>query len=117
VSPEARMIGTWQPITKYIEPNWDEAGEFSPFLFWRQRNGAMFGFIRDGELFDAKWVYVCDSNKATHFCRSDSAGGTPLKSTRRSPHCASRSPSVFPNGKTSIRARYHRLPEPLHTGR
>ena len=40
---------------------------FSPLLFWRQRNGAVFGFIRDGELFDAKWVYVCDSNKATHF--------------------------------------------------
>ena len=67
MSPEARMVGTWQPITDYIEPNWDDAGEFSPLLFWRQRNGAMFGFIRDGELFDAKWVYVCDSNKATHY--------------------------------------------------
>jgi len=23
--------------------------------------------IRDGELFDYKWLYVCDSNKVTHF--------------------------------------------------
>ena len=22
---------------------------------------------RDGELFDAKWVYICDATKATHF--------------------------------------------------
>jgi hypothetical protein len=36
-------------------------------LFWRARNGAAFGYIRDGELFDAKWVYICDASKATHF--------------------------------------------------
>jgi hypothetical protein len=27
----------------------------------------VFGYIRDGELFDYKWLYVCDSNKVTHF--------------------------------------------------
>ena len=36
-------------------------------LFWRGAKGAVFGHIRDGELFDHKWVYVCDSNKVTHF--------------------------------------------------
>jgi len=39
-----------------------------PSLFWRGSKGAaVFGFIRDGELFDYKWLYVCDSNKVTHF--------------------------------------------------
>ena len=27
----------------------------------------MFGYIRDGELFDYKWLYVCDANKVHSF--------------------------------------------------
>jgi len=27
----------------------------------------MLGYVRDGELFDWKWLYVCDANKVTHF--------------------------------------------------
>jgi hypothetical protein len=61
------MIGKWKPIVQFVEPNWEEGADIVPMLFWRARKGAAFGYIRDGELFDAKWVYMCDSNKATHF--------------------------------------------------
>jgi hypothetical protein len=61
------MIGKWKPIAEYVEPSWVEVGDISPMLFWRARKGAAFGYIRDGELFDAKWVYICDASKATHF--------------------------------------------------
>ena len=61
------MVGKWQPIADYVEPSWDGVEDISPLLFWRRRVGAAFGYIRDGELFDAKWVYICDSAKATHF--------------------------------------------------
>ena len=62
-----QMVGKWKPIADYVEPNWDKVEDVHPLLFWRKRNGAVLGYSRDGELFDAKWVYVCDSNKATHF--------------------------------------------------
>ena len=61
------MTGTWKPIAEYVEPSWEEVGDVSPMLFWRARKGAAFGYIRDGELFDARWVYICDASKATHF--------------------------------------------------
>ena len=61
------MAGTWKPIAEYVEPSWAEVGDISPMLFWRARKGAAFGYIRDGELFDARWVYICDASKATHF--------------------------------------------------
>ena len=35
----------------------------------------MFGFIRDGELFDHKWMYVCDANKLTHFTQVNGPDG------------------------------------------
>ena len=59
----------WKPIDEFIEPNWEKvAAPASPTLFWRGKKGdAVFGYIRDGELFDHKWMYVCDSNKLTHF--------------------------------------------------
>ncbi|MEI9900908.1 MAG: hypothetical protein WDN31_13095 [Hyphomicrobium sp.] len=59
----------WKQINEYIEPNWEKINpEKSPAtLFWRGAKGAVYGHIRDGELFDHKWVYVCDSNKVTHF--------------------------------------------------
>jgi len=61
------MIGKWKPIAEYVEPSWVEVGDISPMLFWRARKGAAFGYIRDGELFDARSVYICDASKATHF--------------------------------------------------
>jgi hypothetical protein len=61
------MVGKWKPIADYVEPSWDKVGDSSPMLFWRARKGAAFGYIRDGELFDATWVYICDAGKATHF--------------------------------------------------
>ena len=61
------MITKWKPIAEYVEPSWEEVGDSSPMLFWRARKGAAFGYIRDGELFDARWVYICDASKATHF--------------------------------------------------
>lgn len=61
------MVGKWKPIAEYIEPNWEKAGDIPAMLFWRARKGAAFGYIRDGELFDAKWVYISDAHKATHF--------------------------------------------------
>jgi hypothetical protein len=58
----------WKAIDEFIEPNWEKAGTaLPPQLFWRGAKGAVFGYIRDGELFDNKWLYVCDSNKVTHF--------------------------------------------------
>jgi hypothetical protein len=61
------MVGKWKPIAGYVEPSWDKVRDISPMLFWRARKGAAFGYIRDGELFDATWVYICDAGKATHF--------------------------------------------------
>jgi hypothetical protein len=63
------MVGKWKPIAEYVEPSWEEAGDILPMLFWRARKGAALGYIRDGELFDAKWVYISDAGKATHFSR------------------------------------------------
>ena len=58
----------WKHIDEFIEPNWEKVGTEGPaLLFWRGKKGAVFGYIRDGELFDHKWLYVCDSNKVTHF--------------------------------------------------
>jgi hypothetical protein len=58
----------WKPVAEYIEPNWVKDGTaLPPFLFWRKQKGAVLGYIRDEELFDWKWVYVCDANKVTHF--------------------------------------------------
>ena len=59
----------WKQIDEFIEPNWEKVGtQGAPNLFWRSaKSAAVFGFIRDGELFDYKWLYVCDSNKVTHF--------------------------------------------------
>jgi hypothetical protein len=61
------MVGTWKPIAEYVEPSWDKVADVVPILVWRPRKGAAFGYIRDGELFDAKWVYMCDSNKVSHY--------------------------------------------------
>jgi hypothetical protein len=61
------IAATWQPIADYIEPNWTATTHVPPTLFWRKDKGAVLGFVRDGELFDAKSVYVCDANKVTHF--------------------------------------------------
>ena len=39
------------------EPNWVKLGtELPPVFFRRPKKGATLGYIRDGELFDAKWV-------------------------------------------------------------
>ena len=58
----------WQVIGAYAEPDWDGTdATIAPSLFWRPRGGATLGFIRDGELFDAKWIYVSDATRVTHF--------------------------------------------------
>ena len=59
----------WKQIDEFVEPNWEKvAASGPPTLFWRgKKEAAVFGYIRDGELFDYKWLYVCDSNKVTHF--------------------------------------------------
>jgi hypothetical protein len=58
----------WKEIVEYIEPNWVKDGTaLPPSLFWRTKKGAVLGYLRDDELFDWKWVYVCDGNKVTHF--------------------------------------------------
>ena len=58
----------WKQIDEFIEPNWEKAETpMAANLFWRGKKGAVFGYIRDGELFDFRWQYVCDSNKVTHF--------------------------------------------------
>ena len=43
-------------------------------LFWRPKQGATLGYIRDGELFDAMWLYVCDSNKVSDFSAVNAPG-------------------------------------------
>ena len=58
----------WKHINEFIEPNWEKVGtEVPPALFWHAKAGAVFGYLRDGELFDHKWVYVCGSHMTTHF--------------------------------------------------
>jgi len=58
----------WKQFDEYIEPNWEKVGTTGAAkLFWRGTKGAVHGYVRDGELFDYKWLYVCDSNKVTHF--------------------------------------------------
>lgn len=58
----------WKPIAEYVEPNWVRLGTvLPPSLFWRPNKGATLGYIRDGELFDLKWIYVSDANKVTDF--------------------------------------------------
>jgi len=58
----------WKDIADFVEPDFDGTGSPPPpALFWRPKKGATFGYIRDGELFDAKWIYVSDSNKVSHF--------------------------------------------------
>jgi hypothetical protein len=58
----------WKQIDEFIEPNWEKVGTTAAaHLFWRGSKKPVFGFIRDGELFDYKWLYVCDANKVTHF--------------------------------------------------
>ena len=65
----------WKPIGEYVEPNWVKLGtELPPVLFWHPKKGATLGYIRDGELFDAKWVYVCDSNKVSNFSTVNGPG-------------------------------------------
>jgi hypothetical protein len=76
MTAEAKVVGKWKSIADYVEPSWDKVEDVPPLLFWRERNGAAFGYIRDGELFDAKWVYICDSRKATHFSEVSAPVGT-----------------------------------------
>ena len=59
----------WKQIDEFIEPNWEKmTASTSPALFWRgKKEVAVFGYIRDGELFDHKWMYECDSSRVTHF--------------------------------------------------
>ena len=59
----------WKQIDEFNEPNWEKVvGTRGRLRFsGAARRGAVFGYIRDGELFDYKWLYVCDSNKVTHF--------------------------------------------------
>ena len=65
----------WKPISEYIEPNWVKLGtELPPSLFWRPKKGPTLGYIRDGELFDSNWVYVCDSNKVSEFSPVNTPG-------------------------------------------
>jgi hypothetical protein len=65
----------WKVIDEYVEPNWVKDGtEMPPWLFWRKNKGAVLGYIRDGELFDWKWVYVCDANKVTHVSEVNEPG-------------------------------------------
>jgi hypothetical protein len=65
----------WKPIGEYVEPNWVQLGtDMPPVLFWRPKKGATLGYIRDGELFDAKWVYVCDSHKLSDFSTINGPG-------------------------------------------
>jgi hypothetical protein len=58
----------WKTIADFVEPDWERVGTAAePALFWRPKKGATFGFVRDGELFDNKWIYVSDANKVSHF--------------------------------------------------
>ena len=65
----------WKFIGEYVEPNWIKHGTaLPPVLFWRPNKGATLGYIRDGELFDAKWIYVCDANKVSDFSTVNGPG-------------------------------------------
>lgn len=78
----------WKPISEFVEPNWVKLGTaLPPTLFWRPKQGAIIGYIRDGELFDAKWIYVCDANKVTDFSVISSPGDNvvELNESRASP--------------------------------
>ncbi len=49
----------WKSVDEYAEPNWVKDGTaLPPWLFWRTKKGAVLGYLRDGELFGLKWVYV-----------------------------------------------------------
>lgn len=76
LDPKDPHVITWTPIASFAEPDWDKPGVAPlPVLFWRpSKNAATFGFIRDGELFDASWLYVCNSNKVTHFSEINGPG-------------------------------------------
>jgi len=69
-----------QPITVSSQ-NWDEAGEFSPFLFGASAMALCLGFF-GMRVFDAKWVYVCDST-SPRFIEKFAPEGAPLKPTSR----------------------------------
>jgi hypothetical protein len=78
----------WADISDFKEPDWDAAGApVPPALFWRPKKGATFGYIRDGELFDAKWIYVSDSNKVSHYALVGEPGVDKIVelASRRSP--------------------------------
>jgi hypothetical protein len=65
----------WKPVEEYVEPNWVKLGtDLPPVLFWRPKKGATLGYVRDGELFDAKWVYVSDSNTVSDFSTVNGPG-------------------------------------------
>ena len=65
----------WKPISEFIEPNWEKLGTDLPaVLFWRPEKGATLGYIRDGEIFDEKWVYVSDSTRVSHFSAVNAPG-------------------------------------------
>ena len=66
----------WKQIDEFVEPNWEKmAALAAPTLFWRgKKEVAVYGYIRDGELFDHKWLYVCDSSKVTHFSEVNGPG-------------------------------------------
>ncbi len=62
----------WTEIADFVEPDWEKVGNTAPpALFWRPKKGPTFGYIREGELFDAKWIYVSDANKVSHFSLVD----------------------------------------------
>ena len=61
----------WKQIDEFIEPNWEKAETpMAANLFWRGKKGAVFGYIRDGELFDFRWQYVCELEQGDSFFRS-----------------------------------------------
>jgi hypothetical protein len=65
----------WKPIGEYVEPNWIKHGTaLQPVLFWRPNKGATSGYIRDGELLDSKWIYVCDGTKVSDFSTVNGPG-------------------------------------------
>lgn len=70
----------WKPVGEYVEPNWVKLGtDLPPILFWRSVKGAVLGFLRDGELFNTKWIYVCDANKVSHFSAVNVPGDNVLE--------------------------------------
>ena len=68
-----RPVIHWKKIDEFIEPNWEKmAALASPVLFWRgKKEVAVFGYIRDGELFDHKWMYVCEFEQGDPFLRGE----------------------------------------------